>query len=120
SHFRPRPGSRRRPPSTSSGGSAGPVEPPRLPVERCVDQILQRATGEELVERPPCGGVADDQDPTPFEPHQVADEAAEPLDHVPVALAAGVRQRDESRTRGELRRWRAVQLAVVALPEAWV
>jgi hypothetical protein len=78
--------------------SSGPVERTRLPREWRVNALLEPAAGEEMVERPARGGVADDEDPPPVEPHEVSDETANPLDHLPIALTARERRRDESRT----------------------
>src|SRR5215469_10720958 len=70
---------------------AEPVLPAFPPGETLLHEIFQRAAAEVMVQAPPGGDVADDQDPflVPAQ-RQVTQEAADASDGLPPALPARI------------------------------
>ena len=68
---------------------AEPVLPPFPPDEVLLHELFKRGAGDEVVQAPPGGDVADDQHPLPVPAQrQVTEEAADAPDGLPPALPA--------------------------------
>src|SRR3954468_20385544 len=97
------------------------VLPAFLPLERRVDELLERYAFEQVLQRPPLRRVGDHEYAPVVElGGDVREERAHLLDALAVALAAGKGLVDEPHARVEPLDGAAVQLAVVALTQALV
>src|SRR5262245_8307109 len=93
------------------------VLPALLPVERRTDDLLERHSKQQMLERPAVRRVRDQQDARAVElGEQVVQQAQRPLDDLPVALSPREGLVEPPYALGlDVGRGRAVQLPVVAL-----